>query len=156
MNATLCHSSRNGTTRIFLNGMEIERVLKYSIIGKHTLQLTFDVDEIQHCTVPETAAKPNEASKKVTNKYSLLKAPVEKGEYGSQIVIVDDSTTLGKIDVCVLLDNGYSRIGWIYSDLSTEQLALGFVHDSEKRRYEAVTLLDKMKVAMQKICKRPK
>lgn len=152
MNATLYHNSRNGTTRIFLNGMEIERVLKYSISGKHTMQLTFDVDEIQHCTVPETATELNEAKQKAMNKYSLLKAPVQKDELGSQIIIVDDSTTRGKVEVCELLSEGYSRVGWIYSNSSKEQLALGLVHNAEKRHYEAMSLLDEVKIAMQKIC----
>lgn len=56
MKAKLFHGSENNCTRIFLDDIEIERVLEYSIGSGYapTMRLTIDVDQIEnHYGSPE-------------------------------------------------------------------------------------------------------
>lgn len=66
-------------------------------------------------------------------KYVLMQAPKTKDEYSSQIVIIDNSTKIGKGKVQKLINEGYSHIGYIESDLRTQQLKSGFEYELRSR-----------------------
>lgn len=66
-------------------------------------------------------------------KYVLMQSPKTEDEYSSQIVIIDNSTKIGKGKVQKLINEGYSHIGYIESDLRTQQLKSGFEHDLQGR-----------------------
>ena len=66
-------------------------------------------------------------------KYVLMQAPKTEDEYSSQIIIIDNSTNIGKGRVYKLINEGYSHIGYIESDLRTQQLKAGFEHDLQNR-----------------------
>ncbi|WP_178695240.1 hypothetical protein [[Eubacterium] hominis] len=66
-------------------------------------------------------------------KYVLMQAPKKPEEYSSQIVIVDNSTHIGKKKIESLIYDGYKFAGTIESDLRVQQLKSGFEFDLTKK-----------------------
>lgn len=66
-------------------------------------------------------------------KYVLMQAPKTEDEYSSQIAIIDNSTRIGKGRVQQLINEGYSHIGYIESDLRPQQLKSGFEYGLQNR-----------------------
>ena len=66
-------------------------------------------------------------------KYVLMQAPKRPEEYSSQIVIVDNSTHIGKKKIESLIYDGYKFAGTIESDLRVQQLKSGFEFDLTKK-----------------------
>lgn len=65
-------------------------------------------------------------------KYVLMQAPKKTEEYSSQILIVDNSTHIGKKRVESLIFDGYKFAGTIESDLRIQQLKSGFESNIQK------------------------
>lgn len=71
------------------------------------------------------------------NKYALLQAP-DRG----QIVIIDNSTMIGKNRVYNLCRKGYTAVGTVESELSPIALKSGFMHDiREEAEFQIKKLL---------------
>lgn len=66
-------------------------------------------------------------------KYVLMQAPKKPEEYSSQILIIDNSTHIGKKRVESLIYDGYKFAGTIESDLRIQQLKSGFEFNLLKR-----------------------
>ena len=66
-------------------------------------------------------------------KYILLQAPRADGNYSSPIVILDDSNAVGQAKVTKLLNEGYTQVGTIESDLQPGALKDGFTHNRRKQ-----------------------
>lgn len=66
-------------------------------------------------------------------KYVLLQAPKIDGEYSSPIVIIDNSSQIGKSRVEKLCNEGYTPAGTIESDLKPSALKEGFNHNRRKQ-----------------------
>lgn len=66
-------------------------------------------------------------------KYVLMQAPKKEEDYSSQIVIVDNSTMIGKKRVENLVERGYMCVGTIESELSEHQLKRGFSFEADKQ-----------------------
>lgn len=77
-------------------------------------------------------------------KYVLMQAPKTEDEYSSQIVIIDNSTQIGKGKVQKLVNEGYSHIGYIESDLRPQQLKSGFENNLQNRLDNARSLFDQI------------
>ena len=77
-------------------------------------------------------------------KYVLMQAPKTEDEYSSQIVIIDNSTKIGKGKVQKLINDGYSHIGYIESDLRVQQLKSGFKYDLQNRLDNARELFNQI------------
>lgn len=77
-------------------------------------------------------------------KYVLMQAPKTEDEYSSQIVIIDNSNKIGKKKVQKLINEGYSHVGYIESDLRTQQLKSGFEHNLQSRLDNARGLFDQI------------
>lgn len=77
-------------------------------------------------------------------KYVLMQAPKTEDEYSSQIVIVDNSSKIGKGRVQKLINDGYAHIGYIESDLRTQQLKSGFEHDLRNKLDNAREFLNQI------------
>ncbi len=67
------------------------------------------------------------------NRYILMQARRTEEDYSSQIIIVDNSTRIGKGRIVKLIEEGYSHVGYIESDLRMQELKLGFDHDLRNR-----------------------
>ncbi len=67
------------------------------------------------------------------NTYVLMQAPRTEEGYSSQIIIVDNSTRIGRGRLQKFINEGYSHIGYIESDLSPQELKSGFDHDLRNR-----------------------
>ncbi len=66
-------------------------------------------------------------------KYVLMQAPRKEEEYNSQIVIVDNSKTIGKKRVENLVEMGYTYAGTIESELGVNLLQRGFSCNADKQ-----------------------
>lgn len=67
------------------------------------------------------------------NRYILMQAPITEGDYSSQIIIVDNSTRIGKGRIVKLIEEGYSHVGYIESDRRPQELKSGFEYDLRNR-----------------------
>jgi len=74
------------------------------------------------------------------NKYVLLQAPKAEGEISAQIIMIDNSTDIGKGRVESRIQDGYTHIGWIESDLRIPALKRGFEHYWHQQVNEAYNL----------------
>lgn len=66
-------------------------------------------------------------------KYVLMQAPQKEGDYNSQIIIIDNSKIIGKKRVENLVEEGYSCVGTIESELEVHCLQRGFSHNADKQ-----------------------
>ena len=73
------------------------------------------------------------------NKYALLQAP-DRG----QVVIIDNSTTIGKNRVYKFCREGYTSVGTIESELSPIALKSGFMHDIREEAEFQIKKLSKL------------
>ena len=78
------------------------------------------------------------------NRYVLMQAPRTEDGYSSQIIIVDNSTRIGKGRIQKLIDEGYSHAGYIESDQPAQKLRAGFEHDLRNRIDKARDLFNRI------------
>ena len=65
-------------------------------------------------------------------KYILLQAPKPDDYYIGQIVIIDNSTHIGKKRVELLIAEGYESVGFVESELTSAELKDGFNSDLKR------------------------
>lgn len=82
--------------------------------------------------------------------YVLLMAPIEKGDYVGEIVVVDNSTPFGKKRVTTLINESYTFVGRVSEcPLSTHKLKAGFA----KYERDKADLLDERLRLISKVFK---
>lgn len=77
-------------------------------------------------------------------RYVLMQAPKQEGDYSSQIVIIDNSSQIGKEQVQWYVNAGWVGVGSIESDLTPRDLKSGFEHDCRKSIEKAHNLFNQI------------
>lgn len=78
------------------------------------------------------------------NTYVLMQAPGAEEGYSSQIIIVDNSTRIGRGRLQKFINEGYSHVGYIESDLHPRKLTSGFEHNMQNRIDKARDLFNRI------------
>ena len=78
------------------------------------------------------------------NKYVLLQAPKTEGNYTAPIEIIDNGSAIGKGRVESRIQDGYTHIGWIESDLRIPALKAGLEYYWRQQVEEAHNLFQQI------------
>lgn len=77
-------------------------------------------------------------------RYVLMQAPKQEGDYSSQIIIINNSSQIGKDEVQQYVNMGWVGVGSIESNLPIQNLKSGFVHDYRKSLEKVHNLFDQI------------
>lgn len=83
------------------------------------------------------------------SKYALMQAPAkDENDFAPHIVIIDNSSAVGKQRVESLANEGYKPAGWIESPLKLSRLKRGFEANMRRRYEQACEKLSKIRLVL--------